>query len=90
MAVSCLVIETLESLSIQGKNDTKGHSKEMFAAFFKRNTPLGVFAGGDDWFYKKIRCGILHQSETREGWRILRYRSVARHAYKANQRDKIR
>lgn len=71
MAVCCLVIETLESF-YQGKEDTKGCSKEMFDAFFKRDTPLKVFAGGDDWFYKDIRCGILHQSEARGGWRIFR------------------
>lgn len=71
MAVCCLVIEALESF-YQGKKDTRGESKKMFAAFFKRDTPLKVFAGGDDWFYTDIRCGILHQSETRGGWRILR------------------
>jgi hypothetical protein len=71
MAVCCLVIEALESF-YQGKADTKGHSKEMFDAFFKRDTPFKVFGGGGDWFYKDIRCGILHQSEARGGWRILR------------------
>lgn len=71
MAVCCLVIETLESF-YQGKEDTKYHSKEMFDAFFKRDTPLNVFTGDGDWFYKDIRCGILHQSEARGGWRILR------------------
>lgn len=71
MAVCCLVIETLESF-YQGKGDTKRHSKEMFSSFFERDTPLKVFGEGGDWFYKDIRCGILHQSEARGGWRILR------------------
>ena len=71
MAVCCLVIEGLESF-YQGKADTKGKSKEMFNAFFERDTPIKVFAGGGDWFYKDIRCGILHQSEARGGWHILR------------------
>lgn len=71
MAVSCLTIEALESF-YQGKADTKGESKQMFDAFFKRDTSLGVFAGDGDWFYRDIRCGILHQSEARGGWRILR------------------
>jgi len=71
LAVCCLVIESLEYF-YQGKADTKGQSRKMFHDFFKRDTPLKVFAGGNDWFYKDIRCGILHQSETRGGWHILR------------------
>jgi hypothetical protein len=71
LAVCCLVIEALESF-YQGKADTKGLSKKMFHDFFERDTPLKIFAGGNDWFYKDIRCGILHQSEARGGWRILR------------------
>jgi hypothetical protein len=71
MAVCCLVIEALESY-YQGKGDTKGQSRAMFESFFKRDTPLEVFAGDSDWFYKDIRCGILHQSEARSGWHILR------------------
>lgn len=72
LAVCCLVIETLESF-YQGRADTKGHSKEMFDSFFaNRGTPLKVFGGGNDWFYYDIRCGILHQSEARNGWHVLR------------------
>lgn len=71
MAVCCLVIEALESF-YQGREDTRGRSRDMFEAFFKRDTALKVFAGGKDWFYRDIRCGILHQSETRGGWRVLR------------------
>lgn len=71
MAISCLVIETLESF-YRGLADTKGQSKAMFREFFKRNRALGEFWQGDDWFYTNIRCGILHQAETRGGWRILR------------------
>lgn len=71
LAVACLIIETLESFR-QGCADTKGASKRMFQDFFARSTALKDFAGANDWFYKDIRCGILHQSETRGGWRVLR------------------
>ncbi len=71
LAISCLVIETLESF-YQGLADTKNVSCKMFRAFFARNSKLGVFNSKDDWFYKDIRCGILHQGETRGGWRVLR------------------
>jgi hypothetical protein len=71
LAVACLVIETLESF-YQGRLDTKKASAQMFRDFLARDTPLKVLAGENDWFYKDIRCGILHQSESRGGWRILR------------------
>jgi hypothetical protein len=71
LAVACLVIETLESF-YQGRADTHKVSGQMFAAFFARDTPLKVFGGGGAWFYKDVRCGILHQGEARRGWRILR------------------
>lgn len=71
LAIACLVIETLESF-YQGRQDTKNVSIQMFRDFFARDTPLKVLAGGNDWFYKDIRCGILHQSESRGGWRVLR------------------
>lgn len=70
MAVCCLVIETLESF-YQGLGNTKNQSRRMFRDFFARDTALKIFEGGD-WFYNDIRCGILHQSEARGGWHILR------------------
>ncbi|WP_200822324.1 hypothetical protein [Caballeronia terrestris] len=71
MAICCLIIETLESF-YQGMPDTRKLSSAMFRSFFGRDTTLDVFAGDNDWFYKDIRCGILHQSEARNGWRIVR------------------
>ena len=71
LAVSCLVIETLESF-YQGLPDTKKSSARMFRDFFVRETPLRVFYSTDNWFFLNIRCGILHQGETRGGWRVLR------------------
>jgi hypothetical protein len=71
LAVSCLVVETLESF-YQGLPDTRYKSAKMFCAFLSRDTPLKVFAGDDNWFFEDIRCGILHQGEVRNGWRVLR------------------
>jgi hypothetical protein len=71
MAIGCAVIETLESF-YQGLADTRGVSNRMFREFFRRPTGLAVFASDDDWFYRDIRCGILHQSETRGGWLVIR------------------
>lgn len=71
IAIGCLVIESLESF-YQGKGDTKGESREIFNSFFKRDTSFKVFASDDNWFYINIRCGILHQAETKGGWKLLR------------------
>lgn len=71
LAIACLVIETLESF-YQGCGDTKGKSGQMFRDFFQRNTELRVFADANNWFFRDIRCGILHQAESRDGWRVLR------------------
>ena len=74
MAVSCLMIETLESFR-QGKKDTKdrGAGLQMFKYFFE--TEQKLFPEFKDIyvdFYYNIRCGILHQAETTNAWRILR------------------
>jgi hypothetical protein len=71
MAVACLVIETLESF-YEGRADTKGESKKMFRDFFNRNSALSSFGKRNDWFFTDIRCGILHQAESRGGWKIQR------------------
>lgn len=76
MAISCLTIEALESFR-QGKKDTKNQSPRMFNDFFSREKEF--FDGFDEIstdFYKDIRCGILHQAETTNGWRILRKGSL--------------
>ncbi len=71
MAVACLMIEALESF-YQGFKDTKNKSKECFKTFFEHCEELKEFRGLEEDFYYHIRCGILHQAETREGWKISR------------------
>ena len=72
MAVCCFIIETLQSFR-EGVKDTSGKGRRMFKNFF--NNDKDYFLGFyelDDQFYLDIRCGILHQSETKNAWRILR------------------
>lgn len=77
MAISCLMIEALESFW-QGWADTNRKGKEVFRLFFKRCSEQGLKLGNfaeetlSDDFYYGVRCGILHQAETTNGWRILR------------------
>jgi hypothetical protein len=72
IAVSCFVIETLQSFR-EGEPDTSRIGKRMFNNFFNDNQDnFSGFHEISDEFYKDIRCGILHQSETTNAWRILK------------------
>jgi len=72
MAVSCFVIETLQSFR-EGEPDTSKIGKKMFKNFFHNNQDnFSGFLEISGEFYKDIRCGILHQSETTNAWRVLR------------------
>jgi hypothetical protein len=78
MAVSCLLIETLVSFwrgweTTEPHKDAtgqhiKGRSGEAFRIFFQEENRFAVFQGTE--FYKRIRCGILHQGEATGGWTI--------------------
>lgn len=71
MAVNCLMIEALTSFR-QGYRDTKGKSDQCFKEFFQEAE--GFLEFREVWFefYRNIRCGILHQAESTEGWTIRR------------------
>jgi hypothetical protein len=74
MAICCLTIEALESF-IQGKENTKkkGAGLKVFKAFFRREKDnFPNFEKITSTFYSGVRCGILHQAETTEAWRIRR------------------
>jgi hypothetical protein len=71
MAVSCLMVEALESFW-QGLPDTRGKSEKMFTDFFGRVPEFLPFHPHSSAFYHNVRCGILHQAETRQGWRVVR------------------
>jgi len=71
MAVSCLMIEALESLR-EGRETTEGKSLEAFRSFFDHADQFSTLRGHAQGFYKHVRCAILHQAETTGGWRIRR------------------
>jgi hypothetical protein len=70
MANACLLIETYESF-IQGWEDTKA-PRLPFNSFFRREEGFKDFKYDSRNFYFKVRCGILHQGETKGGWKITR------------------
>jgi hypothetical protein len=74
MASCSLLIETLSAF-LTGENQTpNGQSSNRFNKVFDyantHNNDLKEFKNGD--FYKKIRCGILHQGETKGKYTITR------------------
>jgi len=71
MAISCLMIEALESFR-RGWSNTNGRSEAAFCYFFNTNDGFKDLRGHCEQFYKHIRCGILHQAETTGGWKVTR------------------
>jgi hypothetical protein len=77
MAVSCLLIETLvsfwrgwETTEPNRKLHLKGKSRRAFRLFFRVQPRFRDLNKTE--FYEHIRCGILHQGETKKGWTIER------------------
>jgi hypothetical protein len=78
MAICCLMIEALQSFR-EGRehNKARGASQDCFERFFSDTPSFSLSPEAARDFYKHIRCGILHQAETLDGWRILRKGSLA-------------
>ena len=71
MASYCLLIETLQSFK-NGWGDSDRKSEQAFKEFFKDNEDFDTLNNKGKEIYKNIRCGILHQGETTDGWKIRR------------------
>lgn len=71
MANSCLLIETYESFR-QGWDSTSAKDRIPFKSFFERELLFKEFKVHSYEFYLNVRCGILHQGETKKGWKITR------------------
>ncbi len=66
LALDCLLIETLKQFW-EGVRDSKGKSKPYFIQFLTNSSFGEFFSNGKaEMFYCQIRCGILHQAETKE------------------------
>lgn len=80
--ILCSLVEALQSFN-QGicyKNEKprtnteygNGKSKKLFINFLTKNKPFSVFFDHDlaDDFYKNVRCSLVHEAMTRNGWKI--------------------
>jgi hypothetical protein len=71
LAVCCLMVEALESFR-QGWPDTDKRSKAAFCGFFQAHDEFDELRPVAHEFYRAVRCAILHQAETTQGWRVHR------------------
>jgi hypothetical protein len=81
MALSCLMIESLESF-YQGWGSTEKMSRRAFLYFFARQPRFKAIQdlGLAESFYDNVRCGILHLGETKGGWKIHRTGPLFHHS----------
>lgn len=71
MASGCLMTEALYCYK-KGRKQTGEAGGVAFDNFFAESVSLKVFHSIGADFYKNVRCGLLHQGETYDGWKILR------------------
>lgn len=83
VAIQCSLVEFLES-SFQGKNyrhQLRGQllgaheysaSKDIFVSFLTNRSPFSSFFANTSAhdFYVSVRCGLLHEARTKNGWKI--------------------
>jgi len=73
MACACLLIETLESFWNGWKTSNgAGPGELVFKNYFGRTERFREFVSHASSFYEDVRSGLLHQGETKGGWRITR------------------
>jgi hypothetical protein len=69
------MVEALHSFK-KGWKRTGVKGGEAFEDFFSTSKHLRVFQGSGEDFYSCVRCGVLHQAETYDGWKIVRRGSL--------------
>jgi len=101
--LQCSLIETIESFyngwifkypdgyylrEIRGKPISGVKNKDIFIEFFKKRDPFNGEIDGFD-FYLNVRCGLLHETQTKNGWRILGKHHNSGTFYDQDENDKI-
>ena len=83
LTIQCALIEFLAALKkgwsyyhghkIQGKDYHYGHSASLFIEFLRDEKPFKLAFDTKTkakQFYSNIRCGLVHEAQTKDGWRI--------------------
>ena len=98
MAVCCLMIEALESFQngwddtreVYDKEESRIYGGDIFESFFSRYEEFEDFKGLGQDFYFNVRCGILHQAESKNGWLIGRKGALYSESNKSINSTKFR
>lgn len=69
LAIGCLMVEALESFRL-GLPTTDRRSEAVFCSFFQAHDEFAELRPLAHDFYRSVRCGILHQAETVNAWRV--------------------
>lgn len=72
LAIDCLLVETIQAFK-DGITDTRKKSKGLFRKFLMNSPLFGSYFSDEkqaDEFYDQIRCGILHQGETKKDSKV--------------------
>lgn len=71
MALNCLLIETLQQF-YKGTDETKGKNEVAYTKFLTSYEPFkSEFSKKTaEAFYKDVRCGILHQAQTKRNTQL--------------------
>lgn len=73
---------------IEGKPIPKLNNEKIFVNFFKEMEPFDGKIDGAD-FFLNVRCGLLHETQTKHGWRILGKHSDPETFFCQHDNDKI-
>lgn len=69
MASMCLLIETIQAFK-EGKDKYDGECKKAFENFLTQQKTFNCPKDLANDFYENVRCGILHQGEIGNYWKI--------------------
>lgn len=85
LTIQCAVIEFLAALrkgwsfkhghKVQGQDNYYGNSKLLYTTFLSEEAPFAdafTTQARADEFYTDIRCGLVHEGQTKNTWRIWR------------------
>jgi hypothetical protein len=80
LALDCLLIDTIQSFREGRLKGNEARTARAFVDFFRASTRFGSPIWSRrliDEFFDAIRCGLMHDGETRKGWRLRRRHETA-------------
>ena len=95
---NCLMTQDTRGLKykfVRNKRDLKefeyNNSCEIFIDFLSKRKPFSDHFDEDlaFEFYKNVRCGLLHEAQTKGGWRIRRIEAKSPNTIITNKNNKI-